>query len=124
MGKGADGLMRGSEVLYQDLDELKEVAEALLEDNEFSEKLPDDAFVFFMHQGYQFDFFCTSEGDDPPVYRFLEGEDTKSFPVIYPHFTGFVIGELRFHAYTLEEVKKLRAEREAREAEQAKKTNQ
>jgi hypothetical protein len=36
-------------------------------------KLPDDAFVFLVHQGYACNFFLTQDGDDPPVYEYVEG---------------------------------------------------
>lgn len=35
--------------------------------------LPADAFVFSMHQGYEFNFFVICEGNDPPVYKYVEG---------------------------------------------------
>src|SRR6516225_3935328 len=36
-------------------------------------KLPDDAFVFLVHQGYACNFFLTQDGEDPPVYECVEG---------------------------------------------------
>ncbi|MBH8566157.1 hypothetical protein I8748_29045 [Nostoc sp. CENA67] len=45
----------------------------LIKRDEFPEPLPEDAFVFLMHQGYMFWFLITSEGDDPPVYGYEEG---------------------------------------------------
>ena len=36
--------------------------------------MPDDAFVFSMHQGYIFEYFRLKDGDDPPVHSFLETE--------------------------------------------------
>jgi hypothetical protein len=70
----------------------------MLTEDGFPQKLPDDGFVFFMHQGYQFNFFRVSGEDDPPVYRYFEGKDQETFPVIYRHFTDFLITELRDHA--------------------------
>src|SRR6266851_6487960 len=75
MGHGAGILLRGSDCFYQHLPPLRTWAEELLEENNFPEPLPEDAFVFFMHQGYQFNFFRISEGDDPPVHFY--GEWTK-----------------------------------------------
>lgn len=38
-------------------------------------RLPDTAFVFVERYGCQFFFFDTSDGqDDPPVYRYFEGD--------------------------------------------------
>ncbi|MCU0546647.1 MAG: SMI1/KNR4 family protein [Oscillatoriaceae cyanobacterium Prado104] len=72
-GVWAGGLFIGSNCFYDSLPELRKAAEELLESDEFPEPLPEDAFVFFMHQGYIFWFFKTSEGDDPPVYGYEEG---------------------------------------------------
>lgn len=41
--------------------------------------LPADAFVFLMHQGYQFSFFALAKGDDPAVSSYLEGRKERSF---------------------------------------------
>ena len=32
-----------------------------------------DAFVFLVHQGYVCNFFLLNDGDDPPVYEFVQG---------------------------------------------------
>jgi hypothetical protein len=98
MGKGAGDLLVGSDVFYQQIGNLQESAKEMLSEDAFPQKLPADAFVFFMHQGYQFNFFCTSEGDDPPVYRYFEGKDRDTFPLIYPHFTEFLLEELKSYA--------------------------
>lgn len=37
------------------------------------ENLPGDAFVFLVHQGYAFNFFLAQDGEDPPVYEYVEG---------------------------------------------------
>ena len=102
MGKGAEGFLVGSDFFYQQLDDLQEVAEELLEENNFPEQLPQDAFVFFMHQGYHFNFFRTSEGDDPPIYRYLEGPDRETFPLTYPHFTDFLLQGVQDYARYIE----------------------
>ena len=106
MGKGAAGFLVGSEFLYQDLRGLQEVAREMLAEDAFPQQLPEDTFVFFMHQGYQFNFFRTSEGDNPPVYRYFEGKDQETFPLIYPHYTDFLLTELRDHADFLQRRRK------------------
>lgn len=73
-GISSGGFLEGSNCFYDDtLLELREGAKELLNRDEFPEPLPEDAFVFLMHQGYIFWFFKTSEGDDPPVYGYTEG---------------------------------------------------
>ena len=98
MGKGTDTFLVGSDFLYPQLLDLQEVAKEMLTEDGFPQKLPEDAFVFFMHQGYQFNFFRTSGEDDPPVYRYFEGKDHETFPMIYSHFTDFLLTELKDHA--------------------------
>lgn len=54
---------------------LREAAERLLERRPSGFRLPPGAFVFLMTQGYQFAYFPTDAGNDPPVFRYLEGDD-------------------------------------------------
>ena len=98
MGKGADTFLVGSDFLYPELLNLQEVAKEMLAEDGFPQKLPEDAFVFFMHQGYQFNFFRISGEDDPSVSRYFEGKEKETFTVIYPHFTDFLLTELKDHA--------------------------
>jgi hypothetical protein len=57
--------------------------------------MPPDAFVFWMHQGYQFCFFRTSDGDDPPVYYYLQAGLSErvvsgQFVRKYEHYSEFL----------------------------------
>ncbi|MEP7284747.1 MAG: SMI1/KNR4 family protein [Chloroflexota bacterium] len=79
LGKEAGNLDVGSSCFYPTLLELKGSAVNLLEENEFPFLLPDDAFVFFMHQGYQFLYFLTKDKlEDPPVFYYIEDPDLRS----------------------------------------------
>ena len=78
MGKGSGSFMRGSSVFYDEIPNLKEWSDELLEENEF-EKLPENVFVFWMHQGYQLAFFVLGESNNPDVYSFSEVEDMDEF---------------------------------------------
>ena len=74
----------GSNCLLRDLPGLREAAEQLLRDNG-QPPLPEDAFVFIMHQGYQFFYFIADgKQDDPPVFYYLEGE-----PAVVRRFERF-----------------------------------
>lgn len=76
MGKRAGEFLVGTDWTFSQLPELKERAQGLLEECGLKTAvLPATAFVFAMHQGYQFLFFDSVAGDDPPVFLFLEGED-------------------------------------------------
>jgi hypothetical protein len=102
MGHGTDGLLRGSDCLYEDLILLQRDAVGLMKEDDYPEPLPEDAFVFLMHQGYQFGFFRTSEGDDPPVYRYYEGADQSSITTIGPHFSEHLLSVVEDTAKIIE----------------------
>ena len=67
-------------------------AEELLQENGLT--LPDNAYVFNMHQGYVFNFFILTEGDDPPIYNYCEG---KSITQTFSTFTEFLVAELKYY---------------------------
>jgi hypothetical protein len=94
-GQGAGRFMLGTDFYYPYMLDMTEGgAEILVESNEkFS--LPPDAFVFSMHQGYQFMFFRASEGDDPPVYYYYEGEGTPR--CISDSFSGYLFRSIEEH---------------------------
>ncbi len=98
MGHGAGKFLRGSDCFFKNLPYLKEWAIELLQENNFAEPLPDDAFVFFMHQGYQFSFFRLLEGDDPPTYSYSEGTNQTSFIKSHERFSEFLTTEVKVHA--------------------------
>ena len=98
MGNGAGQFLRGSDCFFQHISYLREWAIELLEENNFPEALPDDAFIFFMHQGYQFSFFRLSEGDEPPIYYYCEGENKTSFTNSHKKFSDFLVKEIDIHA--------------------------
>ena len=77
MGKGAGMFMQDSSVFDNELLYLREWAEELLEENNFR-SLPENAFVFWMHQGYQFAYFLVDGENNPVVYFFSEGENPPS----------------------------------------------
>src|SRR6266571_2080519 len=74
MGRSAGRYLAGSDAFYPDLLELRQQAEELLSENGHPFSLPEDAFVFLVHQGYQFLYFRAVPLDqDPPVIYYLEG---------------------------------------------------
>jgi hypothetical protein len=52
----------------------RETAECLLRDSRADHRLASSDVVFWAPQDYQFFFFSCENGDDPPVFRFVEGE--------------------------------------------------
>lgn len=100
MGHGAGNFLRGSDCFFEHLLCLQNWAVKLLQENNFSESLPEDAFVFLMHQGYQFSFFRLSEGDDPPTYYYCEGSD-QNFTRSHDRLSDFLATEVEIHAQYL-----------------------
>lgn len=94
MGHSGAEFLRGSDCFYKNLLQLKNWAVELLEENNFPETLPSEAFVFFMHQGYQFGFFKLTEGDDPPIYYYNEVDHKKTFELSYINFSEFLSTEI------------------------------
>ena len=99
MGKYAS-FLRGNDYSINHIFDLRKGAEELLEENNSDERLTDDDFVFFMHQGYEFCFYKISEGDNPPVYFYSEekcpflsrGNNSKVFTKITDSLSEFFEG--------------------------------
>lgn len=76
MGVYAGQFFHGTDVFFPTMIGMKEAAEELLEigaeEMDARVTLPDNSFVFAMHQGYQFFFFVKDE-DCNPVYHYMEG---------------------------------------------------
>ncbi len=89
MGRGALRFYLGTDVFFPEVLGLTQAARELVAEEESRLQLPNDAIAFIMHQGYQFCFIRSSEGDDPPVYYYMElsGEFVRKAD----HFTEFLI---------------------------------
>jgi len=94
MGKDAGKFMKGSSCFINELHSLREWAIELLVENNFKKELPNDAFVFWMHQGYQFAFFLLDDGDNPPIYYYNETKEQNKFCKTGDSFTDFLRIEL------------------------------
>ena len=67
-----------------------------MRENEEGVELSKEDFVFSMHQGYEFTYFKLSEGDDPPVYQYVEGNGS---PVLtWNSFSDFLRDSLNQYA--------------------------
>jgi hypothetical protein len=97
MGRGGTLLLRGTDCWYSNLLDLQSWARELLEENAFPQPLPTDAFVFYMHQGYQFGFFHACTGNDPAVYYYIEGSEQTDFVQLSPSFSAFLEAEVNGH---------------------------
>jgi SMI1-KNR4 cell-wall len=121
MGHGAGNFMIGTDLFYPWIPRIGEDpwaltlgARELLDENAFPEPLPGDAFVFSMHQGYTFQFFRLSAGDDPPVYWYSEGMHLDRFQLAAPTFSQHLLNTVAFDLQLkeqLEEHRRLAEER-------------
>lgn len=90
MGKDGGPLLRGSDCFYEDIANIQKWSVELLQENSMPFSLPEDAFVFFMHQGYQFAFVRLSEGENSPAYFYYEGKVHDDVVVFAESYTAFL----------------------------------
>jgi len=92
--------VKNLKLLFQgtDLFNSHDSGQALLESNKFPRDLSEDAIIFAMHQGKIINFVLPSQGDDPPVWYFVEGSEQKSYGNFYmaaaslsAHFYGIIL---------------------------------
>lgn len=94
VGRASSGFMRGSDFACGQLLRINREARDLLREGGLS--LSSSAFVFLMHQGYQFLYFDLNGGADPEVSRFEEGGTIQRLGVSFSiWFLGAVDDEIR-----------------------------
>jgi hypothetical protein len=91
--------MKGSSAFYNEIFDLREGSIELLYEDGFKD-LPDNTFVFWMHQGYQFAFFYLNQGENPPVYFYYEGRTKDDFELVENSFTDFLETQLVMSGFT------------------------
>ena len=86
--------MKGTDWRYRKVADLKTAAlELLIDESGF--RLPNNAFVFAMHQGWNFNFFLAdSNVSDPPVLYYEE--HAKSMVTVAESFSAFLTKELEY----------------------------
>lgn len=93
MGRGAGKFMLGSDVFIDELLTLKEGALEIIDENNLP-PLPPNAFVFWMHQGYQFAFFEINEKNQLDIYFFSEGNNMKNYKLLNYSLAEFFYKQL------------------------------
>ncbi|TMV50639.1 SMI1/KNR4 family protein [Paenibacillus mesophilus] len=104
VGHKAGLLFQGTDVLFQNVEgllELRKAADDLLNENEEDFNLPSDAFVYSMHQGYEFNYFIVSEGNNPPVYQYVEGDGPPV--LVWDSFSTFLKKSINSCAQSIKE---------------------
>jgi hypothetical protein len=84
-GKQAGRFFGDSSFFYPEMLSLREMAEDLLRDAAWT--LKPTELPFATHEGYQFLFFDAAEGDDPPVWHYLELDPGPR--VVAPSFSAW-----------------------------------
>lgn len=95
MGRGAGRFMAGSECFFPALLRLRAGVAELVAENPNDLVLPDDAVIVCFHQGYEYEFFRTSEGEDPPIYQCFEGH--KGIAFRWTNFAEYFCEMVRSH---------------------------
>ncbi len=93
MGKKSGDLFSGSDVEFSILAELQLEANEILE-RSIGKKLNPDEFVIFIHLNYSILFFSLLAGDDPPVYLFIEPEESPNIRMEYKSFSDYIFFQL------------------------------
>lgn len=89
IGGGAGRFMQGEDVYHPDVLGLGTAACELLEENESPFHFEPTDRVFFMHQGYHFEFM-RGTGADPEVWSYSEGERADVPVRSYASFTDWL----------------------------------
>ncbi|PWI12760.1 hypothetical protein DI272_00230 [Streptomyces sp. Act143] len=89
IGGGAGRFMQGEDVYHPRVLGLGTAARELLEENESPFHFEPTDRVFFMHQGYQFEFM-RGTGPDPEVWSYSEGEHADVPVYSYASFTDWL----------------------------------
>lgn len=90
MGRGAGKFGQGIDMFYRRLFSNRKALEDVLELDGHPFTLTPTEFVFYSGQGYLFHYFETSPlVDDPPVYRYMEGE--LQFHMVDTSYSSFLL---------------------------------
>jgi hypothetical protein len=95
LGRATGPIFKGSNLHFDSLAAIREVAQIMVMNDELTEtvvSLPDDAFPFMEHQAYQLWYFRLGEGDDPPVYYYLD--DHPPVRTVATTFSEFILSEM------------------------------
>ena len=75
----------------------RSAAISLLKQYEDNPKLPDDVYILTTYMSSYFNFFKLTEGENPPVYEWLEEDEIGTEAIVKAHdsFTDFIREEVR-----------------------------
>jgi len=90
MGKACGTFLRGSDRRYPRLRSLTDGLQSLMAESDADHHLSADAFAFLGHQSYQYLYFETTAGENPPVYHYLENDPEPER--VADSFTEWLLG--------------------------------
>jgi len=88
IGKSAGDFLRGDDLYFPEMIGLKNGANELIEESNAAVELTDSEFVFAGHHDYVYLYFDTNHDEDPPVYRYVEGDENSE--KVFEHFSEWV----------------------------------
>jgi len=88
IGKSAGDFLRGDDLYFPDMIGLKSGAKELIKESDATVELTDSDFVFADHHDYVYLYFDTNHSEDPPVYRYIEGDEEPE--KVFEHFSEWV----------------------------------
>lgn len=80
----------GTDIDFPALANLNNWANELLIEDGSLYSLPENSFVFSMHQGYFFSFFACDGNPDPEIWSYMEGDNVAK--IEWSSFSDFVSG--------------------------------
>lgn len=100
IGHGSGRFLLGTDIFFRHLPVVgRDAMSLLLKCGTEEAQVPVDAFVFYMHQGYEFGYFCASESDDPSVYQYIEGDERPR--LVWRTLTEYLIDMIRIFRESL-----------------------
>ncbi|SHI96729.1 hypothetical protein VA7868_04643 [Vibrio aerogenes CECT 7868] len=91
LGISSGDFKKGTDVLYDELDDINECTIELMDENGI--KVPEGMFAFLLHQGYSSLFFL-ERNDNPRVYCYTEGEEIKKTDYL---FSDYIRAEIELY---------------------------
>lgn len=73
LGKSCGNFLQGTDIFCDAILEIQDWALELVNEENKPDILPENSFILFMHQGYQFGYFLLDNKANPPIYFFSEG---------------------------------------------------
>jgi len=88
LGESAGEFLPGDDLCCSDVIDLTDEVREWLDGSDVAATITDSEFVFVGHHDYVYLYFDTADGPDPPVYRYVAGDDTSE--QVFESFSAWV----------------------------------